>query len=95
MLTSADLNQFAANTVGDLARGLLERASEARLTLRGRRRTRQRYRTLVRELKQFRHGELIELGLAPADIDRFARDAIYGEEKAYNPAAEKPACQPI
>lgn len=83
MLSAAELNQYVADTVGDLERGLLERASEAWLTLQERWRTWRRYRTLASELKQFRHRELIELGIAPTDIHRFARDAIYDEGKAF------------
>ena len=83
MLSTVEPNQSVDDAVVGLARVLLGRASEACLTFQERRRTRQRYRTLASELKQFRHGELIELGIAPADIDQFARYAIYDKGKAY------------
>jgi hypothetical protein len=40
---------------------------------------RRRYQLLVRELSEFSHHELIELGIAPADIGRVAWHAVYAE----------------
>lgn len=37
-----------------------------------------RYRRMVRELGDYRHHELSDLGIARADIDRLAYDAVYG-----------------
>ena len=37
----------------------------------------QRYRTMVRELRDYSHHELTELGVARADISRIAFDAVY------------------
>ena len=42
-------------------------------------RRRRRYRTLIRELSEFSHHELIELGITPADIGRVAWHAVYAE----------------
>ena len=42
-------------------------------------RRRRRYRTLIRELSEFSHHELTELGIVRADIGRIAWDAVYGE----------------
>jgi uncharacterized protein YjiS (DUF1127 family) len=36
-----------------------------------------RYRTTVRELQEYRHHELSELGIARPDIHRIARDAAW------------------
>jgi len=40
---------------------------------------RRRYKLLVRELSEFSHHELTELGIAPADIGRVAWHAVYAE----------------
>lgn len=39
---------------------------------------RRRYKTMRRELRDYSHHELTELGIARADIDRLAYDAVYG-----------------
>ena len=40
---------------------------------------RRRYKLLVRELSEFSHHELTELGIARADIGRVAWHAVYAE----------------
>jgi uncharacterized protein YjiS (DUF1127 family) len=37
-----------------------------------------RYRMMMRELGDYRHHELSDLGIARADIHRLAYDAVYG-----------------
>ena len=37
-----------------------------------------RYRRIVRELGDYRHHELADLGIPGADINRLAYDAVYG-----------------
>jgi len=49
------------------------------MNIRDRIRRRRRYKTLVREMWEFSHHELTELGIARADIGRIAWDAVYGE----------------
>lgn len=39
---------------------------------------RRRYRTMRRELREYSHHELTELGIARADIDRISFEAAYG-----------------
>ena len=39
---------------------------------------RRRYKAMRRELRDYSHHELTELGIARADIDRVAYDAVYG-----------------
>lgn len=51
------------------------------LDIAGRLRRHRRYRRMVRELHDYARNELTELGIAPADIDRVARDAAYGQPK--------------
>ncbi len=48
------------------------------MTLRDRIRRRREYKMLVREMSEFSHHELTELGIARADIGRIAWDAAYG-----------------
>lgn len=38
-----------------------------------------RYRTLVREMSEYSHGELAELGIVEADIGRIAAEAVYAD----------------
>lgn len=47
------------------------------MTIRENYRRWQRYRSMVRELRDYAHHELSELGIARADISRVAFDAVY------------------
>jgi uncharacterized protein YjiS (DUF1127 family) len=48
------------------------------MNIRDRIRRRRRYKVLVREMGEFSHHELTEMGIARADIGRIAWDAVYG-----------------
>lgn len=48
------------------------------MTIRERYKLWRRYRRMARELGDYRHHELAELGVAEADINRLAYDAVYG-----------------
>jgi uncharacterized protein YjiS (DUF1127 family) len=52
---------------------------ETEMNLRDRIRRRRQYKMLVREMSEFSHCELTELGITRADIGRIAWDAAYGE----------------
>jgi uncharacterized protein YjiS (DUF1127 family) len=52
---------------------------EIEMSIRERILRRRRYKLLFRELSEFSHHELTELGIARADIGRIAWHAVYAE----------------